>query len=106
MKRVLLLIAAIGLAGCQGTPIGDAMIGKERLAEMDSEYCQSIGATKGSATYTQCRLIKDTERQRNHQEAYRRAGTGLSQAGANMQANRPVTTNCSRFGNQVTCTSY
>lgn len=96
MKWVVLLAAVAALTGCQGTPIGDAMIGKEKLAEMDSAYCQSIGATKGSDTYMQCRMFKDAERQRNHQAAFQRAGAGLSAAGRSMQQNaamnRPV--NC------------
>jgi hypothetical protein len=50
MKR-LLVVAAVLLVGCQGTPIGDAMIGKEKLAQMDDEYCQSIGATPKSDAY-------------------------------------------------------
>lgn len=108
MKKTILLAAI--LAGCQGTPIGDAMIGKEKLAQMDDQYCQSIGARKGSDAYIQCRLTKDTERERNHQAAYRRAGAGLAAAGASMQTsaavNRQINCTSSRYGNQVYTNCY
>ncbi|WP_210168462.1 hypothetical protein [Rhizobium sp. Leaf384] len=72
------------------------MIGKERLAAMDDQYCRSIGAAPGSPTYAQCRMFKTSERSQSHQAAFRRAGAGLSATGAQMQnnaiANRPV--NC------------
>lgn len=110
MKLAVLLVAGIALTGCQGTPIGDAMIGKEKLAEMDDQYCQSIGARPASDAYIQCRLVKDTERQRNHQAAYRRAGAGLSAAGASMQnnaaMNRQVNCTSTKWGNTVRTNCY
>lgn len=96
MKQVLILCAIAALSGCQGTPIGDAMIGNEKLARMDDQYCQSIGAKPGTDGYTQCRMFKTSERDRSHQLAFQRAGMGLSAAGASMQntAYTPQTINC------------
>lgn len=95
MKR-LFLLGALVLAGCQGTPVGDAMIGKEKLAQMDDEYCQSIGARPKSDAYVQCRMFKTSQREQSHRAAFARAGAGMQAAGASMQGNtyirRPV--NC------------
>lgn len=93
IKRTALIVV-LALTGCQGTPIGDAMIGKEKLAEMDDQYCQSIGAKKGSDIYVQCRMAKTAERDSNHQRAFARAGAGFAGAGASLRQNaynnRPV----------------
>lgn len=96
MKRIGAFALLIALAGCQGTPIGDAMVGKEKLAAMDDDYCRSIGAAPGTPSYTQCRIYKTSERNQNHQAAFQRAGAGMAATGANMQNNamaaRPI--NC------------
>lgn len=96
MKRVLLLVALAALAGCQGTPIGDAMIGEGKLAQMDDQYCQSIGARPKTDAYVQCRMFKTSQRDASHQAAFRRAGAGLQAAGASMQQNAYAnrTVNC------------
>jgi hypothetical protein len=86
MKRFL-VVAAVLLVGCQGTPIGDAMIGKEKLAQMDDEYCQSIGARPKSDAYVQCRMFRTAERGQSHRAAFARAGAGMQAAGASMQRN-------------------
>lgn len=94
MKLLVAVAAVLVLSGCQGTPIGDAMIGKEKLAAMDDEYCRSIGASPGTNGYLQCRMFKTSQREQGHQAAYQRAGASLAATGANMQstaaANRPV----------------
>jgi hypothetical protein len=97
MKRVVAAaFAALSLTACQGTPIGDAMIGEEKLAQMDDQYCQSIGATPKSQAYVQCRMFRTGQRQESHRQAFQRAGASFAAAGANMQrtaaANRPI--NC------------
>ena len=105
MKRLVLVCALVGLAGCQGTPIGDAMIGPEKLAQMDDQYCRSIGAAPGSPSYVQCRMFKTSEREQNHRAAFARAGAGLRATGASMQnnaiANRPVTCTSTTSGTFV-----
>lgn len=97
MNRVVAAaLAAISLSACQGTPIGDAMIGEGKLAQMDDQYCQSIGAAPKSQAYVQCRMFKTAQREEGHRQAFRRAGAGFAAAGASMQQaaayNRPV--NC------------
>ena len=86
MKRIVLLVL-LALIGCQGTPIGDAMIGKEKLAAMDDQYCQAIGAKKGTDVYVQCRMAKTAERDAGHQRAFARAGAGFAGAGASLRQN-------------------
>lgn len=96
MLRIAVVLSVVVLAGCQGTPVGDAMIGKEKLAAMDDDYCRSIGAIPGSNPYIQCRMFRTAERNRSHQAAFQRAGASMAATGAAMQnnaiANRPV--NC------------
>lgn len=105
MKR-LIVFAAVVLAGCQGTPVGDAMIGKAKLAMMDDEYCRSIGAVPKSDTYMQCRMYRDAQREQNHRAAFARAGAAFSAAGASMQANRPVNCTSRRIGYTVSTSCY
>lgn len=96
MKRlVAACCAVIALSACQGTPIGDAMIGEEKLAQMDDQYCQSIGAGPKTQAYAQCRMMKTAQREQSHQQARQRAA-GFAAVGASMQQNaattyRPVT---------------
>jgi hypothetical protein len=73
------------LAGCAGTPIGDAITGPEKLAAQDDAYCKSIGATKGTPQYTNCRLTLTQQREDSHNVA------------------RSSITTCNRFGATVTC---
>jgi hypothetical protein len=100
MKRLFAVATLLALTGCQGTPIGDAMIGPEKLAQMDDQYCRSIGAAPGTAPYMQCRMHKTAERNQSHQAAFRTAGAGLQATGAQMQNNamarRPI--NCTSTG--------
>ena len=96
MKRlVAAFCAALSLSACQGTPIGDAMIGEEKLAQMDDKYCQSIGAGPKTQSYAQCRMMKTMQREQSHQQDRQRAA-GFAAAGAAMQPSmstyRPV--NC------------
>lgn len=105
MKPFIAIAAAVLLSGCQGTPIGDAMIGPEKLAQMDDQYCRSIGAAPGSQPYIQCRMFKTSEREQSHRAAFARAGAGLQATGAQMQnnamASRPVTCTSTTSGTFV-----
>lgn len=74
------------------------MIGKEKLAQMDDDYCRSIGGKPGTDSYMQCRMFKTSQRDAGHQMAFRRAGAGLAGVGASMQAN-------AAYQRPVTCTS-
>lgn len=99
MKWVL-GVALLALAGCQGTPIGDAMIGKEKLAAMDDEYCRSIGATPRTDTYAQCRMFRSAQRERSHQAAYQRASASMASTSASFNRAAANTTAANRT---VTC---
>lgn len=108
--RVNICFAAgiIILTGCQGTPVGDAMIGKQKLAQMDDQYCRSIGAKPSSPEYVQCREFKTAQRDQSHQLAFQRAAAGLRYTGQSMQTNanihRSIDCTSRLSGNQVRTT--
>ncbi|MGN7962190.1 hypothetical protein [Brucella sp. 22210] len=105
MKSILILASSlIVLAGCQGTPIGDAMIGKEKLAAMDDSYCKSIGAAPNTNAYVQCRMFKTAQREQSHQRAYSRASASLANTGNQMQANARNQQLINAMNKPVTCT--
>lgn len=58
------MLSASLLAGCAGSPVGDALRGPEKLAQEDDAYCRSIGA-QGDA-YTNCRLVVAQQRAAGH----------------------------------------
>lgn len=65
--RILAIIPTfLALSGCAGSPVGDAIAGPEKLAAQDDAYCESIGATKGTPTYTDCRLKVTQQREDKH----------------------------------------
>lgn len=103
MFRAIILGAILAASGCQGTPIGDAMIGKEKLAQMDDEYCRSIGAKPETPMYIQCRMYKTAERDRGHQAAYQRAGAGFANAGQSY--GNAMQNNASTYRAPVNCRS-
>lgn len=100
--KTLFLIALVCLSSCQGSVVGDALAGNEGLAKQDDAYCRSIGATPGKDIYVQCRLVATQNRQNRHASAW----ANYNRSVANMNANRPRTTNCNSFGNSVNCTTY
>lgn len=102
MKSLMLLVVLFSLASCQGSVVGDAMAGKEGLAQQDDEYCRSIGAKPGSDIYVQCRMVSTQNRQSRHASAW----ANYNRSVANMNANRPRTTNCNAYGNSVNCTTF
>lgn len=110
MKPVTIAVfLSLLLAGCQGSVVGDALAGKEGRDKQDDAYCQSIGATKGTNLYVQCRMQATQNRDVRHAAAwanYNRGVANMNAANANMNQNRMVTTNCNRFGNSVNCTSF
>ena len=76
--KVVLGVVCAGmlLSGCAGSPVGDAIAGPEKLAQQDDAYCQSIGATKGSPQYTDCRLRVTQMRETKHNAARAAAMSG------------------------------
>lgn len=110
------VVGMLVVTGCQGTPVGDAMIGSEKLSQMDDQYCQSIGAKPKTDAYVQCRMFKTSQRDQSHQLAFQRAAAGLQATGAQMQqnayANRPINCTSTATGtwvgtiNRVNTTCY
>jgi hypothetical protein len=104
MRLLLLFPIIITLAGCAGSPVGDAIAGPEKLAAQDDSYCQSIGLKFGTNEYANCRLIQSQQRDRRHTARLGIAAQSLSNLSA-PTSSPSVTTTCNRFGNQTTCTS-
>ena len=87
MRLAVLVVAGLGLAGCAGSPVGDAIAGPEKLAARDDATCQSYGATPGSNAYVQCRMITAQNRDENHRA--RLAAAQQSFAAASQAAQAP-----------------
>lgn len=67
MRRIMLVLpVSMALAGCAGSPVGDAIAGPEKLAQQDDSYCQSIGAQPGSPAYMNCRMQMTQMRENKH----------------------------------------
>lgn len=106
MMRVAIAISVIslslglslGLCGCVGSPVGDALAGPEKLAARDDAYCRSIGTVPGNSDYAQCRMFATQQRNQSHQSAFA-ASAGIAAA---MQPQR-LQTNCTsvRTGTMV-----
>lgn len=91
IKAVVVIVASsLLLAGCAGSPVGDALAGPEKLAAQDDSYCQSIGAIKGTPQYTDCRLRVTQMRETKHNVARSAAMSGGP-------------TVCNRVGNTTIC---
>ena len=66
MKIIAVFVGCLLLSGCAGSPLGDAIAGADKLAAQDDAYCESIGAAKGSPSYTNCRLTVTQQREDKH----------------------------------------
>lgn len=89
--RILMILPICGLlAGCAGSPVGDAIAGPEKLAQQDDAYCQSIGAQLGTPAYTNCRMQMTQMRENKHNVARAAAASGGP-------------TVCNRVGNTTIC---
>ena len=85
MRITLTLLAASLVAGCAGSPIADAIVGPEKLAQQDDTYCRSIGAT--GSDYTTCRLFMTKQRADRHTAALNGLAEGLQAAGDSFSRN-------------------
>ena len=94
MRVIGAMALCAALAGCAGSPIGDAIAGPEKLAMQDDAYCQSIGPAKGTPQYTSCRLTVTQQRENKHNIA---RSALLSSSSSTI---------CSRYGTTVTCNSW
>lgn len=103
MGKVFAIVGfSLMLAGCAGSPVGDALAGPEKLAAQDDSYCKSIGLKFGTGDYANCRMIQSQQRDQRHSARLAIASQSLQA----MQATPTVTTTCNRFGFQTTCTSH
>ena len=92
MRFAVVLVAGLSLAGCAGSPVGDAMAGPEKLAARDDATCQSYGARPGTDAYVACRMNVANQRQAEHQARYanaQRSFDNLSRIGEQQQAQTP-----------------
>jgi hypothetical protein len=98
MKYILILLLALPVVGCAST--------EDRLAT-NKEKCASFGFTKGEQL-SNCLLQlsqQDAERSERRSAAMRAAGAALlSQSAPPQRTFR--STNCTRLGNHVNCTTY
>lgn len=93
------------LAGCAGSPVGDAIAGPEKLAQQDDAYCESIGAAHGTQNYTNCRLTMSLQRDNRHTARLGIAAAGINAAAAPPPQPTNITTICNKSGSQVVCNS-
>jgi hypothetical protein len=64
--RVFVLLVPLLLAGCAGSPVGDALAGPEVLAQRDDAYCRSLGVMPNTENYMTCRLTVTQQRNESH----------------------------------------
>ena len=64
MKRILLLITALSLAGCwEHQPGGgELLMSAEQVAAKDDAICKGYGAQPGTSAYINCRGQQDRRR--------------------------------------------
>ena len=64
MKRILLLITALSLAGCYEHQPGGGELGMsaEQIAAKDDAICKGYGAQPGTSAYINCRGQQDRRR--------------------------------------------
>jgi hypothetical protein len=86
----MMMIVGLGLtmAGCAGSPLGDAIAGPEAVAAREA-YCRSIGLKFGTPDYANCRMIANNQREQSHQAAIQRTASGLQQWGQSIQTSPP-----------------
>lgn len=106
MKWVI-VACAIALAGCTQSVDEMSYTQLQAYATSMVEKCQKQGVPDEQLRACAEQEMRADQARRMRQRQF---GAALSQAsadyGRSMQANRPVTTNCHRFGNNVSCTSY
>lgn len=123
-KMAALALAVVSLAGCTKTV--DEMSYSERVALGKSieQNCVSQGTVPGTAEYGQCLQVEANREvygriraQQRERAALAADAAALRSTGEQMQANarnqqivnalnRPTTTNCTRYGNNVRCNTY
>lgn len=109
MKRIFLL-ALLALTGCQSKPVNEMSYSELKVYAADlNRRCYEQGVTAKSELHLCVRqeAIADEYKRRRAIETQRRIGQAIADAGAAMEASRPVTTNCSRTTwGSVSCTTF
>lgn len=91
MKLFVAMFCAVSLAGCAGSPVGDAIAGPEALAQRDDAYCKSIGTNLGTPEYANCRMLAEQNRANRHAASLGLAAAGAAAGAAYVaSANQPV----------------
>ena len=102
MRFLILGAAVLTLSACvaEGQPPSDQEI------EYASKSCAAYGFQPGTNEMAQCvsTFIKDARD--NRRSKLRAIGQSMQGYGNSVQANRPLTTRCTRIGNQLHCSSY
>lgn len=100
-------VALLALAGCTTSTDEMSYSQLQAYAATMVEKCQKQGVPDEQLQACAEQEMRADQARRMRQRQF---GAALSQAsadyGRSVQANRPVTTNCHRFGNNVSCTSY
>lgn len=103
--RLVFIVAtfAVATAGCQS----QAEL-NEIAARQDHAQCASMGYERGTALYLQCRQLQlgnralEQQRDAEQRRAMREVGAALMQTG---KPPPTLTTNCSTFMGNTTCTT-
>jgi hypothetical protein len=90
-RMVMILGLVLTVAGCAGSPLGDAIGGADAVAAREDAYCRSIGLNPGTSEYANCRMTMNNQRQQRHQAAVQGTAAGLQQWGQSIQTGLPQT---------------
>lgn len=93
MRLVLVIVAGLGMAGCQTRGHGEVFMSDAEIEAKDHGVCTSLGAARGSQVYIDCRLRLRSDR--NLSDSSRRASAAASGA-ALLAASQPQNISCSR----------
>lgn len=115
MRYVLGALAiAAAVSGCQSKPISEmSYTERKELVGQIIERCSAQGYPPGHPEATACHeqeALKEANTRIANTERRQRFGAAMAATGAQMQANananRMRTTNCSAYGNSVSCQSF
>jgi hypothetical protein len=92
LSRIVIIVGlSLTMAGCAGSPLGDAIAGPEAVAAREDAYCRSIGANLGTPEYANCRMTVTNQRQQRHQAAIQGSAAGLHQWGQSIHTGQSQT---------------
>jgi hypothetical protein len=85
MRVIAALIGALTLGGCAGSPVGDAIAGPAKLAQVDDAYCRSIGVEADTPGYANCRQTLTQNRDEYHVMEVARAKAAVAAAASRLR---------------------